>query len=247
MHSWFQYCTDNSAYEKCRTLKDFIATLRKQSNTDPAVIPYRETVRLDDYNDDGEFVGKLKAPRYFGAGFEAFTEVLLDVFGHEFNLAQVQALDSTDADLEDTGYDLTAVSIKRKRYRGIKRQAETGSPVYIQVKATFNATKEFMTNDGSRIMNFFANAQGEAGRQGMYYQARYVLVTSGKGLHYKLDKNTQKAIEVLNYTKIGKLVNDNPLFWNAFRARLGLSELAFVSRKDPEAECLDAEFALENQ
>ncbi len=237
MHSWFQYCIDPDVYDKCRTLKDFIAVLRKQSNTDEALIPYRESVRFDDYDEDGDFIGKLKAPRYFGAGFEAFSEVFLNVFDNDYNLTEVHSQDGVDIDIEDTGYDITAVTAKDKLYRGtINKKATTGSPVYIQVKGTFNPTKEFMTNDGSRIMNFYANSQGHARMVGKAYQARYILITSAKGLHWKLEKNTQKDIEVINFTHITKRVKENPLFWNQFRAGLGLKELPFSSRWDPEFE-----------
>ena len=105
MHSWFQYCVDPDVYDKCRTLKDFIAVLRKQSNTDEALIPYRESVRFDDYDEDGDFIGKLKAPRYFGAGFEAFSEVFLNVFDNDYNLTEVHSQDGVDIDIEDTGYE----------------------------------------------------------------------------------------------------------------------------------------------
>lgn len=239
MHSWFTYCVDPEAFQNARSLKDFIGYLRKQSNDPSALVPYRETNRFLDYDDEGDLTSKILAPRYFGAGFEAFAETFLQVFGHEFNLADVASLDSDDQDIEDTGYDITAVTAKKKTYKGmIIKQAQTGSPVFCQAKATLNPTKEFTTNDGSRIMNFYGNAQGMARMQGCAYQARYLLITSGKGLHYKLDQNTQKDIEVINFSKIDRMVKDNPIFWNPFRENLGLAVLQFQFRQDPEFECI---------
>ena len=91
-----------------------------------------------------------------------------------------------------------------------------------------------MTNDGSRIMNFYANAQGRARMLGEAYKARFVLFTTGKGLHYKLEKNTFSEIEVINYNAIDKRINNNPFFWNVLYAKLGLPEIPINSPKDPE-------------
>ena len=243
MHSWFGYCVDPSAYDRCRTLSQFVAALRKQSNTSEARIPYRESVKVED---DEEVRAAIQAPRYFGAGFEAFSETFLTVFDHEFNLAGVRSLDSEEEDQEDTGYDIEAVSAREKVYRGmINKRAQPGSPVFVQVKAALNPTRLFTTNDGSRIMNFYGNAQGVARMTGAAYQARYILITSAAGLHYKLEANTHKDIEVINFNKINKMIRNNPLFWNPFRERLGLGALALNNRADPEFECLEQELAKE--
>lgn len=248
IHSWFHYCVDPGAFERCRTLAQFIGVLRKQSNRDEALVPYRERVRLEDLDDDDEFVGALKAPRYFGAGFEAFSETFLRTFAHDYNLAEVISQDSVGEDVEDTGYDISAVSAKEKLYRGvINKRANTGSPVYIQVKGTLNPTRLFTTNDGSRIMNFYGNAQGQARSVGMAYQARYLLITSAKGLHYKLEANTQKDIEVINFSAIDRRVKNNPIFWNAFRDNLGLTLLPLSGRQDPEHECIMEEIQTEQE
>jgi len=247
MHSWFKYCIGKDDFEKVDDLKSFMKVLKKQSNVNEARIPYREVARLDDYDEDSEFIGKLAAPRYFGAGFEALSESFLETFGQQFNLTDVKSLDDVAFEQEDTGYDLTAKSIKSKIYKGIvTKKTNEGSGVYIQVKATFNPVKEFYTNDGSRIMNFYGNAQGHARANGQAYQARFLLVTSGKDLHYKLDNNTFKEIEVINFNRIQKMTKDNTEFWNNFRQKLGLSKLQYNPRPDPEAESIQKEIELYN-
>lgn len=235
MHSWYKYCTDAAAFHKVRTLRKFIEVLRKQSNTDSALIPYRENVSLSAYDEDGEFVGKIKAPRYFGAGIEALSETFFEVFGSEFNLQGYRSQDTVDADLEDTGYDAIAYTAKEKKYgKVIRKICQSGNLVFVQVKGVLNPTKEFMTNDGSRIMNFYANAQGRARMLGEAYKARFILFTTGKGLHYKLENNTFSEIEVINYSAIEKRISNNPFFWNALYNKLGLDEVQIDAPKDPE-------------
>ena len=237
MHSWYKYCIDANVYHEVMTLRKFIEVLRKQSNTDEAIIPYRENVSLSSYDEDGEFAGKIKAPRYFGAGIEALAETFFEMFGAEYSLAGYKSQDSVDEDLEDTGYDAIAYTSKEKRFlkgADIHKICRPGNRIYIQIKGVLNPAKEFMTNDGSRIMNFYANAQGHCRMMGEANSARFVLFTTGKGLHYKLEKNTFKEIEVINYNAIDKRIKDNPFFWNALYTKLGLPEIRIVGPKDPE-------------
>lgn len=235
MHSWYKYCIDASVFHNVTTLRKFIEVLRKQSNTDAAIVPYRENIALSSYDEDGEFVGKIKAPRYFGAGVEALAETFFEVFGSEFNLQGYKSQDTVDDDLEDTGYDAVAYTAKEKRYgKIIGKICQPGNHIYVQIKGVLNPTKEFTTNDGSRIMNFYGNAGGHACMIGERYKARFVLFTTGKGLHYKLEQNTWSEIEVINYTAIERKINNNPFFWNSLYSKLGLSELQINAPKDPE-------------
>jgi len=235
MHSWYKYCINTDAFKNVTTLRKFIEVLRKQSNTADALVPYRESNLLSFYDDDGEFVGKIKAPRYFGAGIEALAETFFEVYGPEFNLQGYKSQDTVELDLEDTGYDAVAYTAKEKKYgKVIRKISKSGNHIYIQVKGTLNPTKEFMTNDGSRIMNFYANAQGRSRMLGEAYSARFVLFTTGKGLHYKLEKNTYSEIEIVNYSAIERRINNNPFFWNALYVKLGLPEIAIEFPKDPE-------------
>ena len=51
---------------------------------------------------------------------------------------------------------------------------------------------------------------------GCAYSTRYILFTTGKGLHWKLEQNTCDDIEVVNYQKISKKIDNNIIFWNEF-------------------------------
>jgi len=242
MHSWFKYCVDAQPYQKLSSLKDFVGYLKKQSNTEEALVPYRESTRFADYDEDGEFQGKLKAPRYFGAGIEALAETYFEVFGSEHNLANYSSQDSINADLEDTGYDAVAYTAKKKVYKGkISKIAEPGNRIYVQIKGSLNPIKEFKTNDGSRVMNFYGNSQGHARMIGEGNRARFILFTTAKGLHHKLENNTFKEIEVINFEKIRKKIDNNPFFWSALFEKLGLDKVDIKGPKDPEFESIQKE------
>jgi hypothetical protein len=239
MHSWFKYCINPSAYQKVISLKDFMKVMRKQANDNSALVPYRESLRFEDYDEDGEFTGHIKAPRYFGAAVEALSETYFEVFGSEYNLAGYKSIDDIDEDLEDTGYDATAYTAKKKVYKGtITKIAEPGNRVYVQVKGALNKVKEFTTNDGSRIMNFYGNAQGHARMLGQGNRARFILFTTAAGLHYKLNNNTFKEIEVVHFTAISKKVDKNPVFWNAFFDKLGINNILVEGPHDPEYDSI---------
>lgn len=245
MHSFFKYCIEPSDFQKVRKLKDFVSVLKKQSNNDDALIPYRESVRLSNYNEDEEFIGKLKAPRYFGAGIEAFSEVFFEVYGSEYNIVNYKSQDDADDDNEDTGYDATANTMKKKIYKGkISKICLPGNKVYVQVKGSLNPVKEFKTNDGSRIMNFYGNSQGHARMIGEGNRARFILFTTAKDLHHKLKSNTFNEIEVVNFERIKKKVDNNPFVWNEFFKKLGLPEISIQGPKDPDFESIEAELHL---
>ena len=239
MHSWFKYCIEPDEYQKVNTLKDFMKVMRKQSNKEAALIPYRESLRFEDYSEDGEFTGHIKAPRYFGAAVEALSETYFEVFGSEYNLAGYKSIDDVDEDLDDTGYDATAYTAKKKIYKGkIVKIAEPGNMVYVQIKGALNPVKEFTTNDGSRIMNFYGNSQGHARMLGQGNRARFVLFTTAKGLHYKLDNNTFNEIEVVHFNTISKKVDKNPVFWNAFFEKLGINTVKVEGPHDPDYDSI---------
>jgi hypothetical protein len=232
MHSFFKYCIAPNEFHNVQTAKQFLRVLKKQSNDDAAIIPYRESPSLD----DDEAVIALKAPRYFGAAGEAFAEVFFDLFGTEFNIGNVKFVDDAEHEEDDRGVDAYASSMKRKTYKqGITKESQPGSPVYIQVKTALNTIKEHMTNDGSRIMNFYGNAQSNARKVHAAYTARYVLFTFAGGIHWKLKQNTDEDIEVINFKKIAKLVDNNPFFWNEFYKRLGLATKAIDVPVDADA------------
>ena len=233
-HSFFKYCIDPTEFDNCTTLRQFLQLLKKQSNLDEAKIPYREDLKSNQNEDDD--LKTIKAPRYFGAGVEALAETFFEVFGmSDYNLGNYISQDTIEEDLEDTGYDAVAVTAKQKKYgKQLPKICGPGDPIWIQIKGSLNPTKEHTTNDGSRIMNFFANAQVNARASGTANSMRCILFTTAKGLHYKLDNNTKGDIEVVGYKKISKQVDNNILFWNQFRNKIGLSLLSIKPNQDPD-------------
>jgi len=235
MHSFPQFCIDPEALVKKQTMKDFVKEAGRQANTDEAASKYNQNL----FDIDEDYKG-YKAPRYFGAAWEYFRHVYMDVYGSEYNLYGVYSNDDWDNPLPDRGGDGGASSRKKKHYRKREIQTEPGSPVYFQDKATENWVKKFMTNDGSRIMNYIGYAQADAFRRKAAYQARYLLFTSGQGLHWKLKENTCDIIEVIDGKHIGDKSNGDQVFWNELRRHLGLSPLLVETPIDAEARIIEA-------
>ena len=238
LHSWFTLCTDPDAFQKVEKLTDFVKVSRTQSNKSEALQAYSESVRYEDYDEDGEFTGSLMAPKYFGACIEALAEVFFDTQGIRYNVAGYQSTDTMTEDQEDTGFDGTAFTNKAFEHKSwvATKNIKPGNPVFVQIKGVLNPKKEFMTNDGSRIMNFYGNAGGKATQLRQRYTSRFILFTNAKGLHWKLNDNTFQEIEVINGTKIRKLVDNNPFFWNEFKQRLGLTVKAPKGSWDKEVQ-----------
>lgn len=232
-HSFFKYCINPDDFNTVTTLKQFLQVLKKQSNDEQAKVPYREDLKSNQNEEDD--LKTIKAPRYFGAGVESLAETFFEVFGmSDYNLGNYISQDTIKEDLEDTGYDAVAVTAKQKTYgKKLRKICGPGAPIWIQIKGSLNPTKEHTTNDGSRIMNFFANAQVNARMLGVADSMRCILFTTAKGLHYKLDDNTLGDIEVVGYKKISKQIDDNILFWNEFRNKIGLPLLDIKPTQDP--------------
>ena len=241
-HSFSKYCFDPSPLVEKETLKGFMDALLKQSNKDEALVPYHDKAPSED-----EDLKTIKAPMYYGAGGELLSECFFEIFGGDFNLTGIRSYNSVDVAKADGGVDQDALSIKDKTYKErLNTKSRAGSPIYIQVKTTINPTKEFFTNDGSRIMNFYGHAQGLARAQGASYSARYILFTTGDKLNYVLDNNTFKMIEVINFKKIKSRVDGNRVFWNRMREKFGLPLLAYdAAPMDPEYKSILAEIASE--
>ena len=165
------------------------------------------------------------SPHYFGAAIEFLAECFFEMFGAEYNLYDIKSVDDVDAKENDTGVDHYAKTINRKMSKDKLRESRPGSMVFIQTKGTTRRDKVYTTNDGSRLPNFYMNAQSQAIARGQAYQARYILFTTGKGLHYTLDKNSGNKTEIVNFNKIAKRINNNELFFNLMRKKCGLPEV----------------------
>lgn len=195
-----------------------IKTVHAQSKTNEA----KKRVDIIHYKDYGK---DQECPMYFGMWLEWFGQYFLNYFGHEFNLNNVKMIDSVSSGEEDRGVDGHGETLKNaKKRRGHVICAKRGYPVEIQVKATLNPTKEYKTNDGSRLANFMMNAMSTAIINGFAYNTRYILFTSGRGLHYKLAENSNGLMEIINYNNIIKLFDDDWEFLNHIRRSVGLDE-----------------------
>lgn len=236
MHSFHKYVVNAKALVKTNTLRGFNKELARQSNTDEAVAKYQvlSGVSEEDYS-------QFRSPLYYGGGVEFLAESYFSFFGSDYNLIDLKSVDDWDHPERDRGSDHKAVSQKKMKYKGPNIITEPASPVRIQTKGTLNPLKEHKTNDGSRIMNFVASALAEACKSGSAYQTRLILFTLGKGLHYRLEENTYRKIEVVNNKEIARKIDNNPFFWNYVRERFGLSTVKIYTTKDPEGKAIKME------
>ena len=236
MHSFHKYVVNAKALVKTNTLRGFNKELARQSNTDEAVAKYQvlSGVSEEDYS-------QFRSPLYYGGGVEFLAESYFSFFGSDYNLIDLKSVDDWDHPERDRGSDHKAVSQKKMKYKGPNIITEPASPVRIQTKGTLNPLKEHKTNDGSRIMNFVASALAEACKSGSAYQTRLILFTLGKGLHYRLEENTYRKIEVVNNKEIARKIDNNPFFWNHVRERFGLPKQKIYPTKDPEGKAIKME------
>lgn len=233
-HVFENYCIDFDALLREANFSKMIRAAHKQSKELEAKVradfPHYKDYGVDD-----------SCPMYFGMFFEWFSAKLLNHYGHLWNLRDVSMLNEVGNADEDGGTDGHASTMMERRFAQKTRVTKVGSPCFLQVKGTLDPTKEFKTNDGSRLANFMMNALSTAVVTGAAYHARYIVITSGKGLHYKLDNNSNKLMEVIGYAEISKLMNGNVSFLNALRESVGLKALPL-----PPAE-MDAEAAFNIQ
>lgn len=229
-HIFENYCVDFDSLLREAKFSKIIREAHKQSKTLEAKV----RADFDHYKDYGL---DDSCPMYFGLFLEWFATPFLNHFGQMFNLHQVSMLNEVGNAAEDGGVDGNALSMIERKSKGRTRLTKAGSPVFLQVKATLDSTKEFKTNDGSRLANFVMNAMSTAIATGHAYTARYVVFTSGKGLHYKLDNNSNNMMEVVGYDQISKLIDGNVAFLNVLRVMVGLNPLPITTAiQDPEAQ-----------
>jgi hypothetical protein len=237
MHSFAKFCIDPEPLFQKETLAGYLTALKKQSNLDRALIPYHDQLPEDD---EGQVI---KAPRYFGAGGEFLYETFFECYGSDYNLCGIESYDDEEKTRNDGGVDFDARSRKLKIYKEyLNTKAAPGTPIFIQGKTSINPMKIYTTNDGSRIMNFFGHAQALARAQGCSLSARYILITTGKGIGLQLEQNTLKMIQVIAYNDIKKRVDGDRIFWNKMRERFGFQALDLPpAPMDPEYKAILAE------
>lgn len=228
-HIFQNYCLDFEPLLCEAKFSKMVRAAHKQSKDQEA------KVRAD-FNGYKEYGSDESCPMYFSMWFEWFSTLILNHYGHAWNLRDVSMLNEVGKADEDGGTDGSGFSMVEQRFSHKTRITKPGSPCYIQVKATLDATKEFKTNDGSRLANFCMNAMSSAIVGGHAYTARFIVVTSGKGLHYKLQANSNDLMQVIGYNDIAKRVDGNVALLNKIREQVGLMALPLPSvEMDAEA------------
>jgi hypothetical protein len=238
-HDFFDLCIDSAVFRGTTTLSRYIGVLLKQSNTDAALIPYREDLNsvVSDAENLGVSDSKIKAPRYYGAGIEALAETYFEIFGPKYHIGYYKSADNNEQEIKDIGIDgyaVTSRQMKSQRSSRIRKVHKVNDPVYVQIKGPLRYDRLFTTNDGSRIPNFMMAAQSTAINVGSAYSARYVLFTTGGGLHYELDANCMNQIEVFDNKKISKDIKGNLQFWNHFYEKIGLDPMQIPNNPDSD-------------
>ena len=234
-HIFSNACVDFSTILAKPDLDHMLKTAHAQSKTELA----RMRVDFDNYKD---YNADQWCPTYFGMFVEWLASHYLNHFGHLFNVEQVSMTDSVGSTTEDYGVDGIGSSFRDQIDRTTGRKSVKGSPVYVQVKGTLNKTKEYKPNDGSRLPNFGMNAMSAAIKSGHAYQSRYIVFTTGAGLHYALDKMSNNMLEVIGYKKIRALVNDNNTFLNILRESVNLPLIPnIMSQTDPDYSVIQRE------
>lgn len=214
-----------------KTLDKFLLVLDKQSKTAEAKLRV-DFANAANYSDD------QNCPAYFGMGVEWLAWHFLNHYGRNFNIEGVQMTDSEGSADEDYGVDGVGRSIidTKTKFRNTNRRATKGSEVYLQVKGTLNRTKQYKPNDGSRLPNFCTNAMATAITSSKAYQARYIVFTTGAGLHFAMDKMCRGLLEVVNYRDIKAHMDTDFVFLNKLRTSAGLIEVPLdFSAADAEA------------
>lgn len=162
---------------------------------------------------------------YVGAAGEFFVENYLRIYGGEHDLTDVWSVNSIDSPVQDTGIDHFATNLRHQKL-DFGRENVPGSKVFIQTKFARNPRKEFKTNDGSRLPNFFAAAYDQAIEERITQSCRWIVVTTGKGIHWAMKKNMAKRIEVINRETMSARVDGNEVFWNKMREAAGVAQKA---------------------
>ena len=201
-HRFQRYCIDPDKLTHGRTLEAFLHVLKNQSNEEIAVQSYGKGKELTDF---AEHETTYRSPLYFGEGGEFLSHCFFEYYKDKYSIENIVSVNCNIAN--DRGWDREAVTTRNFKW------ATCGSPVYIQDKTTLNSNKIFRMNDGSRIMNFLGAAAMDAITKGKAQEARFILWTTGKSVHFSVDKVTFDRLEVVNGEMISSLINDNEKFW----------------------------------
>jgi hypothetical protein len=154
---------------------------------------------------------------YAGHFLEWFAEEFLNYYGAKWKITNTQMNNQLGVANKDLGVDGMASTAKECTFitAGLfSRKAKVGSPVFIQVKGTTNKEYEFTANDEHHVTNFVAYAATHVINTNHAYQSRFLLFTTGAGLHYSLKLSTNNLIEVINYNQIRACMDGDYNFIN---------------------------------
>ena len=141
------------------------------------------------------------ADEFKGDGFEALIEVLINAMSTDKRIGIRNYLPNTERDMGIDG-------------RGITNEVNS-RPVTVQVKYRSDVTSELTTQDG--ISNFIANTTLDDDLK----NAHMVFFTTAKGINRSvLTEMYFDKPKVFGFNDIRKLIDNNPAFWDAFRAEM---------------------------
>ena len=164
-------------FKNTKKLSTFMNKLRKQADSQPDMI---------------------KPDNYFGHGFEALVEVLIETMGMT---PHIQIKDYTPTVENDMGVDGF----------GYGPNGETHT---VQIKARSDADS-VLTANKDHISNFVAHSQ-------MKYKAEFMTIfTTAKTLHEGVSEEMYMGgVRTIGYNELRKLLDNNEMFWTHFRDQL---------------------------
>lgn len=146
------------------------------------------------------FPNRYDPEKYKGDGFELFVEALIKLSPADNRIAIGNYNPITEG---DTGVDGVGVGID-------------GNPATVQVKYRTN-TNEFLTANRDHLGNFVTSSLIRYGVDSKS-KTNMLIITTAKGLHYFTDSDMfQKQVRCLGYQELRDFVDNNILFWDAFR------------------------------
>lgn len=141
------------------------------------------------------------ADEFKGDGFEALVEVLINSMSTDKRIGIRNYLPNTERDMGIDG-------------RGITNEINS-RPVTVQVKYRSDVRSELTTQDG--ISNFIANTTLDDDLK----NAHMVFFTTAKGINRSvLTEMYFDKPKVFGFNDIKKLIDNNPAFWDTFRAEM---------------------------
>ena len=176
------YNTDK-LLEGCSKMATFMSRLRKQAE---------------------EFPDYFDPDKYYGDGFEAFVESLINQQGltKKIMIRDYSPIEEDDLGVDGYGY-------------GPEGEIHT-----VQVKARGN-TESVLTANRDHISNFVAHSHSKFGGDS---KVKYMTIfTTAKDLHRVTQEMYNQEVRVIGFKDLKKLVDGNDMFWTTFRTALKFS------------------------